>query len=599
MSRKHPRNSLAAQGLGLPPIRGTAEQAALNSQPSTLNAAAAKGTRLPPGLERIIRPEAQQRWLLPQASVMTPSYIEMILRGAIAGNHVQQWELFDLMEDTWPRLAKNLNEIKRAALKLEWTLETWAEEDTAPSESAEERAKLVSSAIWNMRPEADSDGAAFEETIYNVLDAWAKGVAVQEVIWEMRDAGKLGQITAPQSTFWVHPQNYAWGENGKLGLVIPGTQNLEPFPEHKFLISICKARSGHPLAGALLRPLAFWWTCANFSASWWMNFAQIFGLPIRWANYDPNQPGLLDKVSDMLENMGSAAWGAFPAGTTLELKEPMKSGTDNPQVALLDRADKNCDLLILGQTLTTDVSEAGGSRALGTVHKSVRDDIIQACADFAAGVINRQLIPAILEQNYNDTSEAPWFCPHPEQVEDTKANAERDQILLDAGVEIPKTWFYERHGIPIPQKGEDVISKPAVTASPFGVPPSGGPDDTANLQARRHGAAHDVQEKLLDNVLEELTGVQPRWLGDVRPFFHELMAAAQFKEITDAEFVAVLERAQKRMPELFGRIKHQELEEVFYNALSTSVVNGAARGFMERRLVNRKSKIVNATGGAK
>jgi phage gp29-like protein len=600
MSRKHPRNSLAAQGLGLPPIRGAAEQAALNAQPSTLNAAAAKGNRLPPGLERIIRPEAQQRWLLPQVATYTPSYVEMILRGAMAGNHLQQWELFQLMEDTWPRLTKNLNQLKRAVIQLEWDLEAWAEEDAPPSDTAVERKKLVSSAIWGMNPPADGDGSAFEDTIYDILDAYAKGLSVVEVGWEIRDAGALGQIAAPQSTWWVHPQNYAWSQDNQLGLVIPNSQNLEPFPEDKVLIARCKARTG-PVAGqALLRALAVWWSFSNFNQSWLMSFAQIFGLPIRWANYDPNQPGLLEKVAEMLENMGSAAWGAFPTGTTLDMKEPMKTGTDNPQITIMDRADKNCDLLILGQSGTTEISgpgKTGGSNAANKVLEGVEWGFVKAAADFAAGVVNRQWIPSILRLNYNgDGTEAPWFCPHPQEIEDSKANAERDGVLLGAGVEMPKKWFYGRHNIPLPQKGEEVIGKPAAMPPD---PSTINHQPSTDLQARRHGAAHEVQERLLDNVLEELTGVQPRWLGDVRPFFHELMAAAQFKEITDAEFVAVLERAQKRMPELFGRIKHQELEEVFYNALSTSVVNGAARGFMERRLVNRKSKIVNATGGAK
>ena len=56
------------------------------------------------GVARILRPQAAYRWLLPQVAAITPQYIEMVMRGALAGNHVQQWELFDLMLDTWPEL---------------------------------------------------------------------------------------------------------------------------------------------------------------------------------------------------------------------------------------------------------------------------------------------------------------------------------------------------------------------------------------------------------------------------------------------------------------------------------------------------------------
>ena len=43
----------------------------------------------------IIRPQVRERWLLPQVGAITPQYIEMTLRGALAGAHLPQWELFN------------------------------------------------------------------------------------------------------------------------------------------------------------------------------------------------------------------------------------------------------------------------------------------------------------------------------------------------------------------------------------------------------------------------------------------------------------------------------------------------------------------------
>ncbi len=68
----------------------------------------------PLALASIIRPQVRERWLLPQVGAITPQYIEMTLRGALAGTHIPQWELFNLMEDTWPRLRKNTLELKMA-----------------------------------------------------------------------------------------------------------------------------------------------------------------------------------------------------------------------------------------------------------------------------------------------------------------------------------------------------------------------------------------------------------------------------------------------------------------------------------------------------
>lgn len=554
-------------------------------------------TKLPSDLARIVRPVAQTRWLLPNTSSVTPDYISNVLRGALSGSHVLQWELFDLMEDTWPRLTKNLNELKRAVIARDWKCEPWAEEDAPPTDTATERSRLVSRAVWTMRPAPDDDGNAFERTLYDLLDAWAKGVSVVELEWESRAAGALGEIIAPRASYWVHPSNYGWNEEGWIGLVNPGLNqpgvfttkvDIERFPDEKFLIAVCKARSGHPLAGALLRPLAFWWCAANFTAEWFLNFAQIFGLPIRWANYDPNIPNLVDQVCDMLENMGSAAWGAFPAGTTLELKEPMKAGADNPQVALLDRADTQCDILILGQTLTTATPTAGGgTRAQGEVHLSVREDVIQGAADFVAGVINQQLVPMILRLNYGDESEAPEFCPEPKREEDDKANAEVLQIAVTTGLKVPLKFAHDKLGIPLPQADEEIVER-AAPANPFGGMPGDPANPDLNLSAALH--ARSATDKLVDNTLEKLTGVEARWLGGVKPFFHYLIATAQSQHVTNEQFEQVLLKAQNTMPELFDRLDATAVAEALNDAMSAAVVNGAVRGAMVRSgQANRKA----------
>ena len=588
----HLPNSYAAQGRPLPARR------------DIMRAAAPLG----PEMARIIQPAAAGRWLMPSTSQITPQYLETILRGALAGSPVQQWELFDLMEDTWPRLLKNANELKRAVVSRDWQCESWHEEDMPATDEADERRALVSNAIWKMRPNPAADENGFQQTLFDIMDAWLKGTSVIEIEWEARRDRVLGKIIAPRCTHWVHPSNYAWTDQGWLGLApnssafmnpFSAERRAVPFPDDKFLIAICKAKTGHPLAGALLRPLAFWWCAANFTQEWFLNFAQVFGLPIRWANYDPNVPGLVDKVADMLENMGSAAWGAFPAGTTLEIKDAPKGGSDNPQVALLDRADKQCDILILGQTLTTDTPSAGGgTRAQGEVHLTVRDQIIESCCDFAEQVINNQLVPMILRLNYGDTELAPEFCAEPETVEDEKANAERDQILLGQGVPLPKAWFYQRHNIPLPAANEEVIEGrgPAPALGGFGGPTPGGfggrpqitPEPDENEEEIEAGHAHlhaaDATDKIVNAALEDLTGVEAKWLGGVKPFFHQLIAAAQSKQVTDADFVRLLAKAQKEMPELFSRIQANELATALENAMSAALVNGAARSSIKRKV---------------
>jgi phage gp29-like protein len=555
-----------------------------------------------PAIQQVVRPSARDRWMSQAARSYTPERVEQVLRAAITGGDlVAQWELFDLMEDTSPRIKKNLNELKRAVKAYDRKTQAWAEEDEPATPEAEERAKLVSRALWTMRPRADENQNGYDDTIYDILDAWGKGTVVLEVDYEVREAGKFGNITAPKCTRWIHPRYYGYPAQGDwLGLntqeiassnrtashgtttanSLPAVEGVYArFPDNKFLICNCRSKSGHPAGAALLRSLAFWWAASNFTQEWFLNLAQIFGLPIRWATYDPAIPGLLDKLCDMLADMGSQAWGAFPAGTSFDLKEGPKAGTDNPQVALLDRADQQYDILILGQTLTTTQGDRG-SQALGTVHKTVRDEIIEAASEFVASVLNQQLVPAIELLNYGDNRLTPEVCLEAKKVEDGKANAERDAILLkNPDFEIPKKWYYKRHGVPLPNPDDEVITGGSVTQNSLGPLDNAANGKPVNAKGHR---ANDATDRIVEAALEGLTGVEGRWLGGVKPFFRDLVAKAKDGSVSDGDFVKALERAQREMPELFSKLKGEAVAEALEEAMGAAVVTGAVRGFMKR-----------------
>lgn len=440
-------------------------------------------------LGRVLRPQAAYRWLLPQLAAITPQYIEMTLRGALAGNHVQAWELFDLMEDTWPRLRKNAMELKNGVRNLGHVFSEYSGEEQEPTPTATEKMRLVSAALRTMRPDPAADESAFSGILFDIMDAWLKGVSVIEIDWERRPAGKLGTIIAPRAGFWVHPVCYAWSMEGRLGLRTDSRGVLSPgnisstssqpmpstvgeFPPDKFLISICKTKSGSALGGALLRPLAWWWCAANFSADWLLNLAQVFGLPFRWATYDPNVPqATIDAICAMLAGMGSNAWAAFPTGTQLDLKEASKGGDHSPQGDLLDRADKQCDLLILGQTLTTEMGRkggGGGSFAAAKVHEGVKGEIVSAAANFVAGVINDQLTPSILRLNYGNADESPVLSLESADEEDLKLDCDIITALAATPFadRIGKDFLGKKFRIPKPAQGEETLAPAAAPTAP-------------------------------------------------------------------------------------------------------------------------------------
>ena len=558
--------------------------------PSSLISAKAASFEDP--VMQIIQPQARDRWLSSAAREYTPETIETTIRGALSGNLVAQWQMFDLMEGTWYRLQKNLQEVKSAVLGVDWTIQAWAEEGSKPSAQAQLRKKLLNDAIWSMRPKAAKDENDFEGMLWNLMDCWGKGFSVQEIDWELSNLkSEISNLIVPRATRWIHPRYYGYAPDGDelmlcmreirqqgTGVRDQGTADFVPFPAHKFLIGISKEKAGHPIGGSLLRCLGFWWVVTNFSGEWMLNFAQLFGQPIRWATYDPSNKGLLDVICEMLENMGSSGWAAMPAGTALELKEAAKSGADNPQAFLLQFAEKICDIRILGQTLTTDVG-ASGSRALGDVHQTVRGDVIDKVAGLCARILNQQFIPAFCEVNFGDSGECPYFAPARKEAQNELAMAQRDEILIRNGMIFPQNYAHERFNVPIAQEGEPVL-EPRKAAAPPGAPGFG----PRTLDSRAAVHAKDATDQLVENVLEDLTSVQARWLAGVKPFFARLAELFKDDKVTDQELIATIEAAQREMPELFDKLDTKALADAFEAAMGAAVVNGAVQGAMKRRL---------------
>lgn len=135
------------------------------------------------------------------------------------------------------------------------------------------------------------------------------------------------------------------------------------------------------------------------------------------------------------------------------------SGASLPQRELLNLAESQCHKLILGQTLTSDTSQHGGSLAQAKVHAGVHAEVVKKRAVFVADVLNSQLIPAIVLLNYGTLD-----VPMPELVfklPQEGVTLERVQVLKTAleikGMRIKKSEAYEFMGFAQPAEGDDVF----------------------------------------------------------------------------------------------------------------------------------------------
>ena len=515
---------------------------------------------------------------------LTPEQVRWTLASAVGGNLQAQWELFDLMEDTWPRLVKNLNEIRNPAARCTYNVQAYARRNEPATESAKAKAALVEAAIESWLPRPGTLELSFEDALYDVLDAYGKGLSVLEVSWQNSIDGIL-----PRCAHLLSPRRYGWNCDGtELGLLTPQStlrtpqSNWEPFPSGQFWVGSWRSRSGVPGGTALLRCLAPYWVGITFGWEWLLNTAQIFGVPFRWATYDKAHPEIATQLSEMLENLGSAGWAAFPEGTKLEFKDAVKRAADNPQLLIQSLADKACDLVILGQELSGGAQPAGLGGGAAGLQGDVRRERIQYAAQWCADLLNYQLVPAVVRFNFGSATELPVIQPDLAGKPDPKALADRDQVLLASGAPLPQRWFYERHGVPMPENGEAVITAPA--AAPAALPGAQfpGPVSDRVLSAAPGGAgspesaAAPIAARASTPPTADLTPLLRAAAADLAPARARIEAIIRLAEAgKDEAALSAIAALQADFPQLAGSA---QLTAALASAMDEAAAAGAQDG---------------------
>lgn len=338
------------------------------------------------------------------------------------------------------------------------------------------------------------------------------------------------------------------------------------------------------------RALSQWWLASVYGLKWFMQFAQIYGVPLRWGVYPTGDIDSKVELSDALEQMGASSWAAVPDGNSIEIKEASKGAGELPQSELVQLADKACDVMILGATLTSDNSNTG-SRALGGVHQDTEIDAVESVADFVEETLNEQMIPAIMRHAFGeDDKEIPWIEAKLTRPKDELSMAMRDKtLIMEGGMKVSEDWIYDRYGIPVPGKGEKVF-KPAQQDKfnpndvkekrKADVPPGDKPadpqdsDNPDSPQAQR--AAAKAREQVVDEELEKLSGgVAAKYIGGVREEYDKLLAMAISGRLSDEEVIMGTRRFMARLPELFGDLETDVLRESLEDAAGRAMMEGA------------------------
>lgn len=178
--------------------------------------------------------------------------------------------------------------------------------------------------------------------------------------------------------------------------------------------------------------------------AFWDTFGELFGMPIRIGKTISRDAKEISKVEKMLADMGAAAWGLFPEGTEIDIKESSRGDAYNVYDKRIERANKEMSKGILNQTMTID---DGASLSQSKVHLDIFENVVEADADFLRDVINNRLLPLMVIHGFAvDALQFEWD----DSVEYTpQEQINIETMLVNGGYEIDPKYWTEKYNIPV------------------------------------------------------------------------------------------------------------------------------------------------------
>ena len=190
----------------------------------------------------------------------------------------------------------------------------------------------------------------------------------------------------------------------------------------------------------------------------WAEYQQIYGVPIRIGKTDVRDNQMRSQMADMLQNMGSKAWGVFDTDDKIELVNPINTGGNQVFEMMMDKMEKVISKVILGHADAIDsIPGKLGNSSDGSPAEQAMEDI----ETFDCQDIEYELEKTVLPKLVNIGFPMPkgyklQFCNNHEKMElrvkedlNNKATADMVKVFADSGYKVEDKWITERTGIPL------------------------------------------------------------------------------------------------------------------------------------------------------
>ena len=316
--------------------------------------------------------------------------------------------------------------------------------------------------------------------VRQMRDADSKYYAVHEIVWKPDAAGLTAQ-------FVFCPLWWFEGTTGKLR-----------YMDSEFQVYGRDMLPGEWLVTCgegLMEACSVAWMFKHLALTDWLNFCERYGQPFIDAATSAS-PGSddWDKLVDYVQNFGADGGGVRSQSANITLMETKNSGVDT-YGKMVENMDRAMTILWRGGDLgTSSAKDQTGASLQGDETDILETDDAVATEETLATNISRYVI------SYKYGPDAPvlaYLKFKKQDKQNVELDLEIDTFLRDSGAPLGVKNTLERYSRPVPEEGEELLTKPVAPALP-GQPK---PDPEEDPELVNEAATQDIGACLHEMIL--------------------------------------------------------------------------------------------------
>ena len=435
---------------------------------------------------------------------------------------------------TDPHVISKVIDRRAGLLRREWEVEQGGDSD------AEKRAAdLCRKALADME---NHEEHPLENGLGCLQEAALRGYRALEVAWKYDGEWLPAFLRDIPNRRLIHS-----GREWRLLTIDNPTFGIA-LPARKILLATHMAHTDNPYGEALLSRCYWPYLFKHNGMKWWVTLCEKHGLPwiigrLGGNTEEPQRQDLLNKLVALVTD----AVSVVPKDAEIDFKG-LEGANADVHAALIAVCNADISKVIVGQTLSTELDQKGGSRAAADTHSELRGEIVEADGKLVARVMNR-LFAWITELNLGPAVVSPTFKWVDEDLPPREWSLIAARAVRSLPGLVPKRWAYDKFGI-----GEEYRTDTEMVAALQG---GGDNGDFANRHAtfaRDDEFTEEQQalEALADKSIEEAVSA---------------LAANEKKILETVQGASSYEEAMDKLLALFPELEVGKLDDVLARAL--------------------------------